>query len=333
MPLVQAVSVRDFCATMSKKRLIISTDELNRYKYRVLSSGGRFDDYLKNPVLLFGHDWNSAPIGRLEDIKVEENSISAIPVFDENDAFGLACKIKWENNFLFAASIGFDPISTSSDPEYILPGQIGETVTEWNLLEVSMVTVPANKGAAAGIGLGYNDFRSSMEIFPITTKTIKMDKIAKVLGLNPEGVTDDIVVLAIEKIKNEISSLSAARIDALIEQGKVAGKVDVTNETAWRTLAATNYESTALLLKATSVIPDTPVTQEQAKPQPPQTIVGMLSAAGGGDGNGQNTQQSNRDSWSFDDWSKNDSKGLAAMKKTDAAKYQSLAQAKYNSVV
>ena len=319
---------RFLCGTFAltiMKRLIISTDGLNRYKFRVLSSGGKFEKYLKNPVLLFGHDWSKAPIGRLEDIKVEGDNITAIPVFDEDDELGLACKHKYEKGFLFAASIYFDPLTTSSDPALTLPGQIGETVTEWELLEVSMVTIPGNSEAA--IGLSYS--RSSREITPLTQKTVLMDysKIAQALGLDAASITDDLVVLAIQNLKNQITALGASRIDALIAVGKQAGTVTTENEETYRTLAAADFDATSALFAQKVVAP------APAPAQPAQTIVGMLSAGTPGGANPPANPADDRSSWTFDDWSKKDYKGLSALRKTDPAKYQALAQAKYDSVV
>ncbi len=310
-----------------KKRLIISTEEVNRYGYRVLSGGGRFDNYMKNPVLLFGHDWSEAPIGRLEDIQIENGNITAIPVFDEDDEFGLACKNKWEKGFLFAASIYFDPISTSSDTALILPGQSGETVTEWDLLEVSMVTIPGNGGAAIGMSLSY---RSSKDILSLTKPIMDFTKIAQALNLNLTGdvITEELIVLAIEKLKTDNNALSASRIDTLVATGKANGNVTADNEKTWRALAMKDFDSAATLLSAAA--PAKPNTTDAAKTVGNATILGMLSA-----GNQSNTQQPTTDdraAWSFDDWSKKDWKGLSAMRNEDPARYKALAQRKLDAV-
>lgn len=318
-----AVLLSDFCASIMKKRLIISTEEVNRYGYRVLSGGGRFDKYMKNPVLLFGHDWSEAPIGRLEDIQIENGNITAIPVFDEDDEFGLACKNKWEKGFLFAASIYFDPISTSSDTALILPGQSGETVTEWDLLEVSMVTIPGNGGAAVGMSLSY---RSSTDILSLTKPIMDFTKIAQALNLTGDVITEELIVLAIEKLKTDNNALSASRIDTLVATGKANGNVTAENEKNWRALAMKDFDSTANLLNVSA--PSQPNTTDATKPAGNATILGMLSA-------GNQTQPpaaNGREGWTFDDWSKKDWKGLSAMRKDDPKRYEALAQQKLDAV-
>lgn len=324
MLLVRVVLLPDFCGYIMSKRLIISTDEVNRYGFRVLSAGARLDKYAKNPVLIFGHEWGNLPIGRLEDVQIENGQITALPIFDENDEFGLACKKKWENNFLFAASIYFDPVSTSSDPALILPGQSGETVTEWELLEVSMVTVPANSGAAVGMGLSY---RSTKEVSKIKNPGMDYTKIAQALGLDP-GVTEDVIVLKIQQITSENQKLATDRINALMLSGKASGMVNEANEQTWRALAAADYANTAQALSASkapmsTIIPPSPTTPAPAQ----QTMLGMLSQ---GNPNPAPTNDP-RAAWTFDEWSQKDPKGLSMMRKSEPDKYQQLAMAKYEA--
>ncbi len=308
------------------KRLIISTDEVNRYGFRVLSAGARLEKYAKNPVLIFGHEWGQLPIGRLEDIQIEDGKITAVPVFDEDDEFGLACKHKWEKGFLFAASIYFDPVSTSSDPALILPGQSGETVTEWELLETSMVTVPANSGAAVGMGLSY---RSTKDITKI--KNPIMDKIAQALGLDPAS-TEEVIVLAIGKLKEANNALSADRVNALMATGRASGHVTDQNEPAWRALATSDFTNAQQALSAAK--PATPANPAPAVPAPATpaapatTILGMI-ASGTPTGGGQPANA--RENWSFDDWSKKDPKGLSALRSSDPDKYRALALAKFEA--
>lgn len=302
------------------KRLILSTNEVNRYGFRLLSSGARLEAYQKNPVLLFGHQWSQLPIGRLEDIKIQEDQITALPVFDESDDFGLACKRKWENNFLFAASVYFDPVTTSSDPELILPGQTSETVTEWNLLEVSMVTIPANSGAAAGQTLSY---RTDKTISPITIP-MEFKKIAQALGLN-DGATEDAILQAIDGMKQQNAALAADRVNALMATGRANGIVTDLNEPAWRALAASDYNNTKTALATKPADPDPSPAPTAGQPAPGKTLLGMIQA---GTPAGAPNE---RDGWTFDDWSKKDPKGLSAMRKDHPEKYRALAQQKLDA--
>lgn len=315
------------------KRLVISSNGLNRYGYRVISSGGRFESYKKNPVLLLGHNTWGMPVGRVEDLKTHsDGTISCVPVFDEEDELGAAAKHKWKNGFLFAASIGFRPLKFSSDEKDLLPGQKRETVLEWELMEISLVSVPGNVDAAAGMSLSaYSD----ADIPPISQTTVlKMDKIALALGLNSEA--DEAAILAaIGKLQGDMKTLGAERVNALLEAGKAKGVVTDENLESWRTLAAASYEQAAAIINGAAqpveaVLEET-TPDDQAKPGQGATLMGQLNA-GAPKPNAQNKKAEGREDWTFDDWSKKDSKGLAAMRKDDPERYAQLAAAKYESV-
>lgn len=314
---------------MEKKRLIISTNGLNRKGGRVLSSGARLENYLKNPVLLFGHQLWSLPIGRLEDIQTDSNGeMSALPVFDEQDDMALAVKRKWENNFLFAASIHFNPIKLSSDPALLLPGQETETVTEWDLMEVSIVSVPGNGGSATGMML---DAFSENAIPQIKIQPdMDLKKIAVALGLS-EGADEAAVLAAIEKVNAERQNLLSAHTAQVLALGRERGIVNDTNAAAFQALAAKDLDSVKMIVDQ---------AKPQAAPEKPaptqaktagQTLTGMLSA-GAGKTTTTEEKPDGRENWTFDDWSQKDQKGLLAMKKDNPAQYQALAAARYETM-
>lgn len=300
------------------KRITITDDSVNRYGFRVLTAGIRIENYLKNPVLLFGHNTESLPIGRLEDIRMELNgSMTALPVFDENDKMALAIKEKFENNFMFAASIHFNPITLSDDPKLAIPGQTDSTVVECELLEVSMVTIPGNANAVA------LSAHSTKAIPPLKSITSEMDlkNIAKALGL-PDDADEATVTGAINTLQQEVTQLNADRLAGLLAAGEAAGVVTAENKETWKRLAAADFENTAALLKDSM-----PLAAPQTLPTKPagQTLVGML---GGGAPNGQQVNpKAERDNWTFDDWSKKDPKGLLKLKSEHPELYKTLAMA------
>lgn len=141
---------------MVDKVLIVSDNSVNSYGFRVLSEGGNFSRFLKNPIGFLDHmcdscdDENySGPIVKWKDLKVENGQITAIPEFDTNDPKGALVASKFENGFLNTASIGFNPIEVSTDPALMLPGQTGPTVTKWDLIEISVASIPSNENSCA----------------------------------------------------------------------------------------------------------------------------------------------------------------------------------------
>lgn len=138
----------------SSKRFILHTDGLNSLGFRMLTSGAKMEDFLRNPVLLFNHirpkgnDRNQIlPLGYWEDIKVEDGQISAVPVFDEKDAFAKSIYEKVESGVIKMASMGAEPLTTSTDPALVLEGQTKETVIEWLPKEASLCDIGANPEA------------------------------------------------------------------------------------------------------------------------------------------------------------------------------------------
>lgn len=136
---------------MKKSKTFVLHDEsVNTYGFRMLTSGANLDEFIKNPVMLLNHnDWG-LPIGRWENVRIEDGRILADAVFDENDPKAVEVMQKVENDFIRMASIGAWPPEEVSDAEDLkFPGQTGHTVTKWTVREASIVTIGANHNALA----------------------------------------------------------------------------------------------------------------------------------------------------------------------------------------
>lgn len=137
------------------KRIILTDESLNRYGYRVLTDGIDLESFKKNPILLYMHFrdegspmWgNYKAIGHWKDIRIEDGTLSAEPVFDEVDELSKTVAAKFNAGTFNAASIGIRILATSGEKEYLVPGQTRETVTKCDLMEASIVDVPANANA------------------------------------------------------------------------------------------------------------------------------------------------------------------------------------------
>ena len=142
---------------MSKgKRLLLTDSSLNRYGFRILTEGIRnLEAFKKNPVMLYMHFrdegspyWGeSKAIGHWEDIQIEGDQLSAVPVFDCVDELSQTVAKKFEAGTFNAASVGIRIIATSENRDLLVPGQTRATVTEWDLMEASIVDIPANENA------------------------------------------------------------------------------------------------------------------------------------------------------------------------------------------
>lgn len=130
----------------------ISTGTVDRMGDTVAASGWDLGAYEKNPVVLWGHDYDHLPLGKGLDLKVEGSKLKATVQFIPFETPEIGSKAQavfqlLKGGFLNAVSVGFRPIEYdfSDDPER----DFGVDFTKQELLEFSVVTVPANPEALA----------------------------------------------------------------------------------------------------------------------------------------------------------------------------------------
>lgn len=120
----------------------ISTRTQDRDEDILEPSGCRLDNYMKNPVVLFAHDYRSLPIGRSKSVSVTADAVVAEVEFAPTQ-MGQEVKQLCQAGFLKAASVGFIPLKY----EPIGDNSWGHRIYEWELLEWSIVPVPSNPTA------------------------------------------------------------------------------------------------------------------------------------------------------------------------------------------
>lgn len=133
---------------------VINTENVNEYKYRILTGGIDYTQYLRNPVVLylhnredFGKNKGGEVIGRCVKLAVVDNQLIASIEFDMNDEFSKKIADKVTNGFIRMASMYADVIAASSEPELVKEGQLYETVTKCKLVEISIVPIGGNDDA------------------------------------------------------------------------------------------------------------------------------------------------------------------------------------------
>lgn len=129
-------------------RIILSDESINSYGFRVLTAGIDLSAFEKNPVMLYDHrSYSFLPIGTWGSHRVEGDQLTAEPIFDMEDEKAAQIAGKYDRKVLNAASIGIQILATSEDPDDMLPGQTGPTVTKCLLYEASIVPMPSNTNA------------------------------------------------------------------------------------------------------------------------------------------------------------------------------------------
>ena len=135
-------------ATADGGRIIITTGSLDRQNDRVVATGAKIAQYMQNPVVQWGHNYRDpwATIGNTTSLTAEDNKwiaeFTLRPAANEADPMHII-RLLWEGGWIKTASIGFDV----NDNGYTQNDDNGYDFTDWNLLEWSLVPVPANAEA------------------------------------------------------------------------------------------------------------------------------------------------------------------------------------------
>ena len=136
--------------TSSKKEkvsFVASSATPDRYGDIIDVKGWVLDNYKRNNVILLNHDSNQLPIAR-GNVYVRNDKLIVDVEFDKEDQRAAEVERKVKAGFMNAVSVGFRPLESKSRSE--LPtdhkyyGQRGMYYSKAELLEVSIVTIPAN---------------------------------------------------------------------------------------------------------------------------------------------------------------------------------------------
>ena len=140
---------------------VASSDNVDRMGDIINQSGWELDNFERNPVILFNHDSRSLPIGK-GSVDIIDGQLMIDVEFDEKDDFARQIKSKVDGGFLNAVSVGFNPVKShqrntlSKENKYY--GESGTYFEKAELLEVSIVTIPANSMATAAKSYKKEDF-------------------------------------------------------------------------------------------------------------------------------------------------------------------------------
>src|SRR5277367_4518701 len=136
--------------------VIISTEDLDRAGEIVRQNGWEMANYKNNPIVLWGHDYYSLPIGVcLETYKTEVHGVPATGakgVFYPSEINPLAQQVRRMYEFGVKNNIG---VGCTTSVGFI-PKEFDESnqrvITRAELLEFSFVPVPANQGVGPARG-------------------------------------------------------------------------------------------------------------------------------------------------------------------------------------
>lgn len=216
-------------------RAIFSTDDVDRHGEVVDQKSWLLDDFMKNPVVLFGHQHGQPPVGKVTGLGYNSNGDleGEIQFAAEQYPFANVIWNLYRDGFMKAFSVGF-----SSGAVDNVDGQV--VLRSNTLFEISTVSVPANQLALAK--------SKGLDITPLDEKFIeiakaeekicpceddnKNDDTPEVPAVTAEEVTsEDVVTPTEETTDEEAPSVEDASTDTkTIEKGAVQDELDGMDE-------------------------------------------------------------------------------------------------------
>ena len=185
---------------MTKNKFTVSDETLNSYGGVVLTSGINIARFQRNPIMLYMHDREKGVIGRWENIIKDGDKLTAEAVFDDATELGAKVKHQVESGFLRSASIGIENCKCET-----INGV--QTIVECDLIEISIVDVPANENAVKLFKHGWKPVKTLSELRKEDNGDVTLrTRIIDVLGLS-ETVTDKDIIEHVKELLNEPSNV------------------------------------------------------------------------------------------------------------------------------
>jgi hypothetical protein len=309
------------------RRIILCTEGVNVYGYRVLVGGADLKLFTKNPVMLWMHIRGKI-IGKWKDVKIEDGKITAEPVFADTDE-GRHYKKLYEDDMINMASIWVQPLEWSEDPKLRLEGQTAPTVTEWVLKEGSLVDIAGDTDAIKLVDSKNNEFKLSDFNKNNLPKQNDMKKIALFLKLS-DSASEDAILEAVQQVHNERADLAQKLADKTAEVATLASEKKALADSIKERESA-DFEQ---LLNA----PEKKLTEaqkatykklfEKDKELATEAVKALPTFQHLSDGAAAPADDSKKD-WSFDDYSRRDPKALESLKLNDKEAYKALFKKQY----
>ena len=194
---------------------VASSDALDRDREILVPKGMDTANFEKNPVMLLGHDYYGLPIGKVHRTGVTEEEVDFEFEFADTDE-ARTVKSLYDGGFMNAFSVSFIPkkyidVSDNSPEKLEITLADGSlytldlgkyvvqprgVISEWELLEISAVSIPANPEAiirrSFDVAMGAIEDPAKKKLFKTQNEDLVTGLIEQVKGL-VEGFEDPVV--------------------------------------------------------------------------------------------------------------------------------------------
>ena len=294
---------------------------VNSHGFVLLNAGGRFERYNENPVMLFNHE-SASMIGQMTDLRVEGTRLIGKAVYDEEDTLGAKCKRQAKKGFLKGCSPGI--IIHAVELRTLPNGEERVTVTDWELCEVSLVSVPSNRNALRlytkqGDIIPDDRVELSVEALLNINKpnNNEMDKIILTaeayiaLGLKSNEADGKSISAAImelqsraEKAEKELDNHRKLKATELVALAVKEGRITADKKESFERLALNDYDMAKTTLEA--------IPAKESLSAKVTHSTGRTAVADG------------RKDWTYLKWAKEDPEGLKRLKADDPEAFEEL---------
>lgn len=308
--------------TMNEDEYVLNDESVvNSHGFVLLNSAGRFERYNANPVMLFNHDGASL-IGQMTELRMEGTRLIGKAVYDEEDALGAKCKRQAKKGILKGCSPGI--IINAVELRTLPGGEERVTVTDWEMCEVSLVSVPSNRNALRlytkqGEIIPDDQVRLSVEALLNVNKpkNNEMDKIILTaeayiaLGLKSSEADGKLISAAImelqaraERAETELDKQRKLKATELVALAIKEGRITADKKESFEKLALADYDMAKTTLEA---IPAR------------ESLSAKVTH-----GTGKTGVADERKDWTYLRWAKEDPEGLKNLKATDPEAFEEL---------
>lgn len=304
----------------------------NSHGFYLLNSGGRFERFNDNPVMLFNHDLAQL-IGKWEKLRCEGVQLLADDNFDEDDPDALKIKGKVDRGYMRGASPGII-IHAAEWRENPATKEMELYVTEWELFEISVVSVPSNAGA---LSLKVYDLNSYLirdenvlcHIDNIVKLSIYNNKQQPKMEFKPTA--EALVALGIKDTADSVA-ISAAIIALKANLDTKSDELKTFKESAQRELEKRIEELVSLAIRQGRITADKKdtfvklgisdfetmkITLESIPEK--QNLAARISGI-----SGTSIIAAERKGWTLSMWMKNDMPGLNKLKQEEPDSYEEI---------
>lgn len=288
---------------------VISDESVNSYGFKILNRGLRIERFSKNPICLWNHDRSLLPIGKWKNLGLVDGKWQAELELDETNELENRIKAKVENGVINTASIGV----VVKDFDIVNERRV---VLEAELLEISLTDIPSNGNAVKLYhqdnqegGLVELSVKDVGNLFSNHKNSLEMNEEEKKL-LNDLKELSESQAKQILELTNKVQALNGA--------GQKSEEASQKSEEASQKLEEASQKSEEEVGELVALRKE---LQELKRGQQVkiEDLVKGLSAL-----NQQGQEADKRSDWSFEDWQKKDSKGLALMRKQEPERYREL---------